>query len=235
MGNSWFRFKQFKVEQQGAAMKVGTDGVLVGAMGFIPASGFILDIGSGTGVIALMAAQRSEKAKIHAIEIDPQAAKQSEENFKESPWSDRLSIQQISVFDYLPPMRYDAILCNPPFFINSIKNPNKELSVARHCNEGFSHTKLLEYVMKELLTPDGRFTLILPTIEAKLLLKHAEKEKIGIYHIDTIHSFADSPAVRYIIQFVHNEMQTSYGKITLYSAPNVRSEEYNKLMQDFYL
>ncbi len=216
-------------------MKVGTDGVLVGALGFIPASGYILDIGSGTGLIALMAAQRSENAEIHAIEIDPKATEQSRENFNNSPWRSRMMVKNISVFDYLPENRYDSILCNPPFFINSIKNPNQELSTARHCTDEFRHAKLLNHVMEHLLAPNGQFTLILPTTEAEQLLKYAKAQKIGVKRIDKISSFANSKPVRYTIQFVKHETETMQSSLILYDSPNVRSEQYNKLMQDFYL
>ena len=236
MGNSWFRFKQFKIEQAGAAMKVGTDGVLVGAWSFIPASGNILDIGSGTGLIALMAAQRSTNALIHAVEIEPSAYNQCKENISNSPWSDRCIAIHTSIFDYKPAIRYESILCNPPFFVKSLKNPNKERETARHCNENFNHKHLLDHVMKNLLAPYGHFSLILPVEEAEDLICYAQSKSIGVSRITHVHSFPNKPAVRYLVEFCNgNNTEPTKNSITLYNSVNIRSTEYNELMKDFYL
>lgn len=236
MGNSWFKFKQFTIEQQGAAMKVGTDGVLVGAWSFIPASGSVLDIGSGTGIIALMAAQRSVNAEIDAIEIEESAYYQCKDNFANSPWSNRCNAIHCSVFEYSPQKLYNAIICNPPFFVKSLKNPNKQRETARHCNKDFNHKHLLDYVIKHLLAPDGLFSLILPVEEAKDLIAYAQSKNIGINRIAYIHSFPDKPAIRYLIEFSNdNKTEISESTITLYQNINVRSAEYSELMKDFYL
>lgn len=236
MGNSWFRFKQFKIEQAGAAMKVGTDGVLVGAWSFIPASGHILDIGSGTGLIALMAAQRSIDATIDAIEIEESAFLQCKENIENSPWPTRCNVIQGSIFDYYPEKRYNCILCNPPFFIQSLKNPGQERTLARHCTNGFDHKALLDHVMTNLLDKDGLFSLILPVTEARTLITYAQNCNIGISRITHILSFPNEAPIRYLMEFTHNRPHlTNENDFILYDSKNIRSTEYNKLMEDFYL
>lgn len=217
-------------------MKVGTDGVLVGAWGFIPASGNILDIGSGTGVIALMAAQRSTDTKIDAIEIEPSACNQCSENIASSPWADRINLIQGSIFDFKPQKRYNSILSNPPFFVKSLKNPNSERSMARHCSTEFSHKRLLAHVMNNLLTTDGRFSLILPTKQGEELIDYAQQNGIGISRLTKVCSFPNETPIRYLIEFCNDkEYSTEITGFTLYDAKNIRSADYSELMKDFYL
>ncbi len=135
MPNTWFRFKQFTIEQQHAAMKVGTDGVLLGAWTSVPdPGGRVLDVGTGTGLIALMIAQRTKDVWVDALEIDPLSAGQAKENFQDSPWKDRLNCIHSSFQDYAIQNndRYDLIICNPPFFSGSMKTDSKEKNLARH-------------------------------------------------------------------------------------------------------
>jgi len=135
MPNNWFRFKQFTIQQEHAAMKVGTDGVLLGAWSSVPGpSGRVLDVGTGTGLIALMIAQRTRDVWVDALEIDPSSAKQAKENFQNSPWMERLNCMDASFQDYVSQCNdsYDQIICNPPFFSASSKTQSKEKNLARH-------------------------------------------------------------------------------------------------------
>ena len=135
MPNTWFRFKQFKIEQEHAAMKVGTDGVLLGAWASVPGPGSrVLDVGTGTGLIALMIAQRTKEVRLDALEIDPSSAGQAEENFRSSPWKERLTCLPSSFQEYTSQCKilYDLIICNPPFFSASSKTPSSEKNLARH-------------------------------------------------------------------------------------------------------
>jgi tRNA1Val (adenine37-N6)-methyltransferase len=159
--NNWFEFKQFRIEQQKAAMKVGTDGVLLGAWTRVDDCPRILDIGTGTGLIALMLAQRSN-ARIDAVEIDKLACEEAEFNFVQSPWNDRLKVfnTDFQVFANSPFEPYDLIVSNPPFFVNSLKTQNAALSVARH-NDVLTFDQLVTNARK-LLSNTGRLCVILP-------------------------------------------------------------------------
>lgn len=159
--NNWFEFKQFRIEQQKAAMKVGTDGVLLGAWTPVKDSQRILDIGTGTGLIALMLAQRSN-ARIDAVEIDKLACEEAEFNFAQSLWNDRLTVfnTDFQVFANLLCEPYDLIVSNPPFFVNSLKTKNTALSVARH-NDVLTFDQLV-ICARKLLSNTGRLCVIIP-------------------------------------------------------------------------
>jgi len=159
--NNWFEFKQFRIEQHKAAMKVGTDGVLLGAWTPVNDSNRILDVGTGTGLIALMLAQRSA-AVIDAVEIDELACEEAKFNFEQSAWSNRLHVyhSDFQIFANLSCEPYDLIVCNPPFFINSLKTSNAALSMARH-NDMLSFNQLV-FGARKLLCNIGRFCVIIP-------------------------------------------------------------------------
>lgn len=165
MSNSWFQFKQFKIEQDKTAMKVTTDACLFGAwvakkineLPFSPTN--ILDIGAGTGLLSLMLAQVSE-ARIDAVEIDAAAAQQAEENFAASPWSSRLVVMNGDVRDLNPEKMYDLVVSNPPFYENDLRSPDELRSKAHH-NGGLLMTELL-IAIKKLCGIGGHFFLLLP-------------------------------------------------------------------------
>ncbi len=163
MPNHWFEFKQFKIHQDKTAMKVGTDGVLIGAWTELPSTGKVLDIGTGTGLLALMVAQRNSELVIHAIEIDESATVQALQNVKESKWTDRISVEHISFQEYVSSTnkRFDLIITNPPFFNSGVKAIETERSIARHA-DALPPEALIEGV-KKLLKPEGTFAVILPT------------------------------------------------------------------------
>lgn len=158
-----FQFKQFIVEQEHCAMKVGTDGVLLGAWTTIK-SGNALDIGCGSGLIALMLAQRAQNLIIDAIDVEKNACFQAEINIGKSKWSSRIAVHHASLQTFNPYKTYDLITSNPPFFVNSYQPPQNERAIARH-NEQLSFDDLLIHVIR-LLKPEGVFSLILPVNEA---------------------------------------------------------------------
>ncbi len=161
-----FRFKQFSVEQSQCAMKVGTDGVLLGAwVGIDGNESRVLDIGTGTGLIALMVAQRAEDAQIVAVEIEPQAAEQASENFQNSKWSARLSIEQCAVQEYVSAQKFDLIVSNPPYFIDSLHAPSQSRTTARHTTE-LPFEDIIT-ASQRLLSSNGRLAIILPTEESE--------------------------------------------------------------------
>jgi tRNA1Val (adenine37-N6)-methyltransferase len=159
-----FQFQQFRIEQKNVAMKVGTDGVLLGA--WTPVNDQInqvLDVGTGTGLVALMLAQRCPKAYIDAVEIDTSSARDAQKNFKNSPWSKRLHIENISFqkFFQQSQLNYDLIVCNPPFFSNCIRNKSNRKAAARH-NDSLKQDDLIDGTLK-LLSAKGALSVILPT------------------------------------------------------------------------
>jgi tRNA1Val (adenine37-N6)-methyltransferase len=159
--NNYFQFKQFTIWQENAAMKVGTDGVLLGAWASVENVNSILDIGTGTGLIALMLAQRSNTS-IVAIDNEPSACSDARLNSAGSPWSSRIEVEEKSLQDYSAETRqhFDCVVCNPPFFSNSLKPDNAKRSTARH-NDGLPFDVLLECVSR-ILQPAGHFSIILP-------------------------------------------------------------------------
>jgi tRNA1Val (adenine37-N6)-methyltransferase len=125
-----FKFKQFEIHQDRCAMKVGTDGVLLGA--WAPGGKRILDVGSGTGLISLMMAQRFPEAQVRGIDMDGEACEEAAENVAASPFADRVEIECCRLQDYHSEESFDAIVSNPPFFLNSLKNPDSKRTMARH-------------------------------------------------------------------------------------------------------
>ena len=157
-----FRFKQFTVRQQRSAMKVGTDGVLIGAWASVrDADRTILDIGTGTGLIALMMAQRNPEAEIVAVEIDSESAEQARENVAESPWGERIRVERCAVQEFVAEQTFDLIVSNPPYFVDSLKSPDGGRSMARH-TDTLSFAELMR-AAERLLAPDGRFAVIVPS------------------------------------------------------------------------
>ena len=158
-----FRFKQFAVEQEDVAMKVGTDGVLLGAWANSDNVKRILDIGTGTGVIALQMAQRNPIAHIYAVEIDDTAAKRARANFDISPWAERLTVEQTAVQEFAPAEKFELIVSNPPYFVDSLLPPDAKRSTARHTHD--LTFEELDSAVCRLLDENGRFALILPITE----------------------------------------------------------------------
>lgn len=231
-----FQFKQFTIHHDRCAMKVGTDGVLLGAWADVTDSQRILDVGTGTGLIALMLAQRS-KAHIHAIDIDEAACLQAKENVAASPFS-----QQVEVFHYALneyhltcPYSYDLIVSNPPYFIDSLKCPNQQRNTARHTD-----TLSLESLLREsnqLLSPQGKIALILPFDQKDYLESCIEKE--GLYlskEIDVIPIIGAQPK-RLLVELKKERPITSVipSELTIEIARHKYTEEYIHLTKAFYL
>ena len=165
MGSNGFTFKQFEINHEGCAMKVGTDGVLLGAWCSSQSARRIADVGTGTGLISLMCAQRNATAKIDAIEIDSSAAKCARENVARSVWNDRIEVIESAIQQFSTEERYDLIVSNPPYFSETLQSPDPSRATARH-NCSLPHRDLID-AAKRLLTPEGRLSIILPTDEAR--------------------------------------------------------------------
>ncbi len=232
--NDYFQFKQFLIRQGQTAMKVGTDGVLLGAWAEVGNASSILDIGTGTGLLALMAAQRNPEARIEAVEIDGDACRQACQNITSSPWHDRIKLHHLSIFDFHPPDRFDCLLCNPPFFLHSTPTPDPSRTMARHCCE-FTHTDLLSLAPR-LLTPQGKLNLILPVTEAENLIRQAPQYSLCLSRITKVRPTPQKAPKRYLLEFSfpHSVSPASDELIIEYSRHHY-SPEYQKLTDDFYL
>lgn len=233
MGNSYFQFKQFIVHQEKCAMKVGTDGVLLGAWADIRDKKRILDIGTGSGLIALMAAQRNPIAEVHAIEIDPEAYSQAKENIINSPWNDRIKLFLGAIQQFSPGNGYDAILCNPPFFIHSTPTPLPERTLARHCTT-LSHEDLFIAVQK-LLLPGGLFYAILPVAEAENFIGYIKTQKWFINKLTKVLPNPGKAPKRLLMQISDRETLYQEEVLIIETERHVYHESYKNLTVDFYL
>lgn len=231
-----FKFKQFDVDQTGCAMKINTDGVLLGALADADDPKTILDIGTGTGVIALMLAQRFALAKIDAVEIDLSAAETATRNFSNSSFSKRLNVYPTGFEDFFrlnPDRRYDLIISNPPFYINSLKSPRSNKELAKHTDAAFFE-RLIKSVA-EHLTPQGIFWLVLPVDISALLSTLSADVGLSTQKIINIRSFPYSDAHRVVVRFGFNKVSTEITKLSIYKAVNNYSDEYKKLLQPYFI
>lgn len=198
MRNPYFRFKQFTIQQGNCAMKVGTDGVLLGAIAPVEQAKSILDIGTGTGLLALMLAQRCPTASIDALEIDTDAAQQAQENVAQSPWK-HIRVMHTALQDYATEHTYQLIVSNPPYFVDSLKAPAANRNLARH-TDSLSFTDLLHGVDR-LLHPEGNFWVILPHNETERFQQLAMQVGLFVYHKIHVYPRADKPAKRIVMGF----------------------------------
>ncbi len=234
MGNNYFRFKQFVIKQEGAAMKVGTDGVLLGAWIDVDNADSVLDIGTGSGVIALMIAQRCN-AKILAVEIDTASASQAKHNFELSPWRDRLKVEAISLqsFSKLQSNKFDLIVSNPPYFNKSLKSPSPERTLTRHSDE-LPNVDLLDGVTK-LLLPEGRFCAIFPYTEGNVFI--AEAVNYGLFCNKKLYlqTKPDKPIIRILAEFSLSKKRLFESSLSIHTPDGDYTDEYKKLTAGFYL
>jgi len=235
MANDYFQFKQFSIHQQRCAMKVGTDGTLLGAWARVPlASARILDIGTGTGLIALMMAQRFPKASVLGIDIDPDAISQAQENVNASPFANRIIIKDKNVLYFEDAKGFDAIVTNPPFFVNALTSPNDQRTLARH-TVSLTYEGLMK-AANRLLNPHGIFSLVIPTESRPELESKAIMEGFFITRVCQIRTTPRKEAKRQLIEFSKypvDKLLIEDGIIE--ESPNVRSQWYQQLTQDFYI
>ncbi len=231
--NFMFQFKQFSIQQDKTPMKVGTDGVLLGAWADVEKATRILDIGTGTGLIALMSAQQNAGAHIDALEIDPDAIRQARENVAASPWADRINIIPISLQQYTSPALYDCIVCNPPYFTRSTKTPNPGRTLARH-NDTLPHRELIEH-SKRLLSSNGSFQIILPVPEAIQLTEYAKAFRLYPVRLTKVLPNPGKPPKRYLIKFSAIPQGYTEDELIIEYERHHYSPEYIRLTQNFYL
>ena len=232
-----FTFKQFKVEHELSAQKVGTDGVLLGAWTPIAAnSKNILDIGTGSGLIALMLAQRSSSESfIDAIDIDELACQQAIKNFDNSNWREKLKVYHTSLQYFQPEKRYDLIVCNPPFFSNSLQPENISRTQARH-DDSLTLNDLFFHV-KRILKMEGKFSIIFPFERKTELIKIAANNQFFPSSICNVKGNENTTPKRVIILFQHtkNIIDCKEEELIIEVSRNNYTEAYKNLTKDFYL
>lgn len=233
-----FKFKQFVVEQGQTAMKVGTDGCLLGAWANHSSPNRILDIGTGTGVVALMLAQRFSEAVIQAVELEAAASKQARSNFEESPWKDRILLEHSSIQDFASREQFDLIVSNPPFF------PEGDFSLAEgearqmaRSTGSLSYSELLAAAAR-LLAPQGRFQLILPANLQEGFSQLAKEVGLFAEQICWIQPLPDRQANRVLLSYSFNEKKTEEQQLIIRLSSQQKhhhSAEYVELLKDFLI
>jgi tRNA1Val (adenine37-N6)-methyltransferase len=230
--NSRFTFKQFEIQQDRCAMKVGTDGVLVGA--WARGGHRILDIGCGTGLIALMMAQRYPHAYVDGVEIDLEAARQATENVIASAFANRIGIHALPLQEFVPSRPYDAMVSNPPFFLNGLKNPDISRTLARHA-ESLPYKVIFTFAGK-WLNPDGELSVIIPVELLEQFTMDAYMSGFCVSRRVMIRTTLDKLPKRCLIAFSKQrkgEMYTAEQYLT--AQDGGRSEWYANLTKDFYI
>ncbi len=235
MSNGYFQFKQFIIHQDRCAMKVGTDGTLLGAWASAGEGDIrILDIGTGTGIVGLMMAQRFPKANVLCIDIDKDAISQALENIKSSPFCDRMTAmkQDITLLD--DSVGFDAIVCNPPYFENALTCPDDKRTIARH-SVSLNFQQLTESAFK-LLKTEGKFSVIIPSDSYSFFETNARLCGFFISKVCKVHSVSNKPPKRYLIELVKRPVNELVIKdCILQDENNERSSWYHELTNDFYI
>jgi tRNA1Val (adenine37-N6)-methyltransferase len=232
-----FQFKQFSIQQDKTAMKVGTDGVLLGAWTPIDHNPFsVLDIGAGTGVISLMLAQRSHAQQIDALEIDENAYEQATDNFENSPWNDRLFCFHAGLDEFIeePEDEYDLIVSNPPFYSEDYKTQSEQRDLARF-QDAMPFEELIE-AADLLLSENGIFAVILPFKEEENFIALAKESELYPVKITRVKGTPTSEIKRSLLAFSRNENTTvSTDELIIETARHLYTSEYIELTKEFYL
>lgn len=234
MSETTFRFRQFTINQDKCAMKVGTDAVLLGAWVNPNGSQHILDIGTGTGIIALMLAQKSTSI-IHAVDIDEGAFLQCKENFRISPWSERLLPFHVSLQEFAETAekKYDLIVSNPPYFHHASKPPEELRSQARH-HDQLTFDDLLTGARK-IMSPDGKLCVILPIKEGMEFMDIAMRNGLFCQRMMKVKTKQERPEKRVMMEFTTRFGVMDESSIVIHDAIDQFSNEYRKLTGDYYL
>lgn len=231
--NSIFKFKQFEVDQRNCAMKINTDGVLLAALAESDQPKRILDIGTGTGVLALMMAQRFPSAAIEAVEIDELAAATAGKNFQNSVFNKRLSVNHIAIEQYSTVEKFDLIIANPPFFVNDLKNVEEKKGIARHASNAFFDALMAK--ADELLSTNGRFWFILPIKQAEYLIEKGRRLNFNVQQRIELHSDHSKSAFRWIVNLSRTEVASKVEHFYIYESEKIYTQAYRDLLKDFFL
>lgn len=239
-----FNFKRFSVVNERSAMKVNTDGVLLGAaMTIYSTDRNFLDVGTGTGTIALMAAQRisdiSAKSlyKVDAVDLDEPSIQEAAANFQNSPWGDHICAHH-SAFDEFAEAHtdsgYDLIFSNPPYFEDSLLAPQERRSQARHTATGLSYRELLDFA-KDALSENGRFSIVLPADQEMALCRYARMCGLHLFKILRVRTVPRKDPTRIIAEFSRHRCESPTEELLTIQDEGKYTDEYLSLTRDFYL
>ena len=241
MANSFFSFKQFTVQQDRCAMKVGTDGTLLGA--WANGGNTILDIGTGTGLIALMMAQRFPSAQVTGIDIDADACLQASENAAASPFANRITVRNVAIQDF-PAATFQSIVCNPPFFNDSLGCPDAKRHMARH-TDSLSFPTLFQCASR-LLDEGGTFAAVIPTDCMQAFDSAAHIEGFVISRKCAVRTVPRKAPKRVLVEYIKADqlgatstntpvLGTANEEQSIEDGHGQRSAWYKELTKDFYL
>lgn len=241
MSNHWFKFKQFTIEQDECAMKVGTDAVLLGAWCEVEGKQTALDIGTGTGILSLMIAQRNPMLQVDAIDIDEPSILQAKANIQNSPFFDRISATLADFAadcnpEYEPTYineKYDLVITNPPFYEEDTECPSSNRQAARHTSS--LPFPILINKVSTILNPRGTFAVIIPTNAAQNFISLCAINKLYLKRRTDIYTTPRKQPKRTLMEFTDGITESSFSKLFMRDEANAFSEEYLSLTKDFYL
>ena len=233
MGKSSFRFKMFQVRQDRCAMKVCTDSCIFGSFLSHPNPKRILDIGTGTGLLALMQAQRFEQAQIDAVEVEPNAYYQAKGNFEASPWASRLVPHLSAIQEFKPGYQFDLIITNPPFFENDLKPKLDRRALARHTT-----TLTYEEVVKmadNLIESTGVFGVLLPPFKTGRFQMLARSYDLHLQSTLEIRNQSEHPVLRVVQSFGRSQVPHQIRRLAIRNKDRIYTDEFRFLLEPFYL
>ena len=235
-----FTFKRFHIDDTHCAMKVGTDGVLLGAWADVAGAKRILDIGCGSGLVALMLAQRCEAAQVVGVEIDDAAAQDAIDNAARSPFAARIDVVQTDVLKFAQEIsqKFDSIVCNPPYYEEDVLPPTTQRAQARHtAGGGLTFAALLQAVslLLDIEAPTARFSVVLPTIAAPNFIALAAVHGLDLIRRTDVVTRRGKPCKRVLLEFSPHSSPLQRSTLELLGVGNERSEAYIELCKEFYL
>ena len=233
MSNDFFKFKQFTIFHDRCGMKVGTDGVLLGAWVNVENVQRILDVGTGSGLISLQIAQRNKNTKLVAIEIDKETANQALENVEASPWRNRIQIICKNFRYYDDIEKFDAIVSNPPYFIDALRSLDIKRRLARHVEE-LNYNLLFQH-SKSLLNPRGAISIIIPSELERLVLNTAWEYDFYLSRRTNVYTSPLKPCRRILFEFKNQQTKCEVNELYIKDEEGKYSDEYVALTHDFYL
>lgn len=214
-------------------MKVNTDGVLLGAWTEVKDAKSILDIGTGTGVIALMMAQKNDKAIIDAVDIDEDAFCQAKENFEQSPWSERVKAVHSSLQEFNSDKKYDVIISNPPYFVDDLKTANHQKNLAKH-SVALSYKELISGISR-LLASTGKVFIVIPVFNFHLIQEQSEKESLFITRFSEVVPVKGKSSYLALLQLEREKHESMKEIIEIQDVDGKFTKRYKELTKDFYL